>query len=61
MTEQRDRVCSLCGSGFQAVINAAQEIKLGESHVVLTGGVDNMSLSPCTQKPPPSPRRAVRS
>ncbi|GAA5856319.1 hypothetical protein JCM9279_006421 [Rhodotorula babjevae] len=36
----------LCGSGFQAVINAAQEIKLGESHVVLTGGVDNMSLSP---------------
>ncbi|GAA5915430.1 hypothetical protein JCM8208_002109 [Rhodotorula glutinis] len=36
----------LCGSGFQAVINAAQEIRLGESHVVLTGGVDNMSLSP---------------
>ncbi|GAA5821434.1 hypothetical protein JCM3770_007081 [Rhodotorula araucariae] len=38
----------LCGSGFQAVINAAQEIKLGESHVVLTGGTDNMSLSPYT-------------
>ncbi|GJN87308.1 hypothetical protein Rhopal_000256-T1 [Rhodotorula paludigena] len=38
----------LCGSGFQAVINAAQEIKLGEANVVLTGGTDNMSLSPYT-------------
>jgi acetyl-CoA acyltransferase 2 len=29
------------------VINAAQEIKLGEADVVLTGGAENMSLSPC--------------
>lgn len=38
----------LCGSGFQAVINAAQEIKLGESEVVLTGGTESMSMSPYT-------------
>lgn len=38
----------LCGSGFQAVINAVQEIKTGESDVVLTGGTENMSLSPYT-------------
>lgn len=36
----------LCGSGFQAVINGAQEIMLGESQVVLCGGVDNMSMAP---------------
>ncbi len=29
------------------MINAAQEIKLGEADVVLTGGAENMSLSPC--------------
>ncbi|KAK4698775.1 acetyl-CoA acyltransferase 2, partial [Phenoliferia sp. Uapishka_3] len=38
----------LCGSGFQTIINAAQEIKLGEADVVLTGGTENMSLSPYT-------------
>ncbi|CEQ41914.1 SPOSA6832_03670 [Sporobolomyces salmonicolor] len=38
----------LCGSGFQTIINAVQEIKLGEAHVVLTGGSENMSLSPYT-------------
>ncbi|GAA6034905.1 hypothetical protein JCM8097_009361 [Rhodosporidiobolus ruineniae] len=38
----------LCGSGFQTIINAAQEIKLGEADVVLTGGAENMSLSPYT-------------
>jgi acetyl-CoA acetyltransferase len=37
----------LCGSGFQTIINAAQEIKLGEADVVLTGGAEQMSLSPC--------------
>lgn len=45
----------LCGSGFQAVINAAHEIKLGEAHVVLTGGAENMSLAPCSSFPPPPP------
>lgn len=36
----------LCGSGFQSIVNGAQSIICGESHVVLTGGVDNMSQSP---------------
>jgi len=36
----------LCGSGFQSVVNGAQNILTGESQVVLTGGVDNMSQSP---------------
>ncbi|KAJ3040956.1 3-ketoacyl-CoA thiolase, mitochondrial, partial [Rhizophlyctis rosea] len=36
----------LCGSGFQAVINGAQEILLGEAEVVLTGGTENMSQAP---------------
>ncbi|CAG0887512.1 unnamed protein product [Cyprideis torosa] len=36
----------LCGSGFQAVINAAQEIMLGESEVVLAGGTENMTQAP---------------
>lgn len=36
----------LCGSGFQSVINGAQEIQLGDSDVVLCGGVENMSLAP---------------
>ena len=39
--------CRLCGSGFQTIINAAQEIKLGEADVVLTGGSEQMSMSPC--------------
>ncbi|KAI3628900.1 acetyl-CoA C-acyltransferase [Malassezia furfur] len=38
----------LCGSGFQAAINAFQEIKSGDSEVVLTGGTENMSMSPYT-------------
>ncbi|GAA5932371.1 thiolase family protein [Sporobolomyces koalae] len=38
----------LCGSGFQTIISAAQEIKLGEADVVLTGGAEQMSLSPYT-------------
>ncbi|ODM89113.1 3-ketoacyl-CoA thiolase, mitochondrial [Orchesella cincta] len=36
----------LCGSGFQSVVNAAQEILVGDSNVVLTGGTDNMSQAP---------------
>jgi len=36
----------LCGSGFQSIVNAAQEIAIGESNVVLTGGADNMSQVP---------------
>lgn len=36
----------LCGSGLQSVVNAAQEIILGESEIVLAGGAENMSLAP---------------
>ncbi len=36
----------LCGSGFQAIINAAEQILLGESDVVLAAGTENMSQAP---------------
>ena len=36
----------LCGSGAQAVVNAAQSILLGESQAALAGGTENMSQSP---------------
>ena len=36
----------LCGSGFQSIVTAAQEIALGESRVVLTGGAESMSSAP---------------
>jgi acetyl-CoA C-acetyltransferase/acetyl-CoA acyltransferase 2 len=36
----------LCGSGFQAVINGAEQLLLGEADVVLTGGTENMSQAP---------------
>jgi acetyl-CoA acetyltransferase len=36
----------LCGSGFQALISAAQEIRTGEAEVCLVGGTESMSASP---------------
>ncbi|KAI9351138.1 Thiolase, N-terminal domain-containing protein [Zopfochytrium polystomum] len=36
----------LCGSGFQAMINGAQEIITGEASIVLTGGTESMSQAP---------------
>jgi acetyl-CoA acyltransferase 2 len=36
----------LCGSGFQAVINGAQEIILGDADVCLVGGGESMSQAP---------------
>ncbi|GMT19386.1 hypothetical protein PFISCL1PPCAC_10683, partial [Pristionchus fissidentatus] len=36
----------LCGSGFQAVVNAAHQIKLGDSKIVIAGGAENMSMVP---------------
>lgn len=36
----------LCGSGFQSIITASQEIQLGESEIVLTGGAESMSQAP---------------
>lgn len=36
----------LCGSGFEAVVQAAQQIALGESRAVLAGGTESMSQAP---------------
>ena len=36
----------LCGSGFQAVVSAAQEILTGQAHAVLCGGTEAMSMAP---------------
>ena len=36
----------LCGSGTQAIVSAAQSIMLGEAHVALAGGSENMSQAP---------------
>jgi acetyl-CoA acetyltransferase family protein len=36
----------LCGSGFEAIVQAAQQILLGESRVVLCGGTESMSQAP---------------
>ena len=35
-----------CASGMQAVATGAQSILLGESHVVLAGGIESMSRMP---------------
>jgi acetyl-CoA acyltransferase 2 len=36
----------LCGSGFEAIAQAGQQIVLGESQVVLAGGTESMSQAP---------------
>ncbi|MBL9023344.1 MAG: acetyl-CoA C-acetyltransferase [Myxococcales bacterium] len=36
----------LCGSGFQAVVTAAEQILLGEASCVLAAGSENMSQAP---------------
>lgn len=36
----------LCGSGFEAVIQAGQQILLGTSRMVLAGGTESMSQAP---------------
>jgi len=36
----------LCGSGFQAIISAAQEIRTGDADVALVGGTESMSQAP---------------
>jgi acetyl-CoA C-acetyltransferase len=35
-----------CGSGLQAIVNAAQQIWLGESDCIIAGGVESMSTAP---------------
>ena len=36
----------LCGSGMQSIVSAAQMIQLGESKIVLAGGMESMSQAP---------------
>jgi acetyl-CoA C-acetyltransferase len=36
----------VCGSGLQAIVSASQQVALGESDVVLAGGIENMDLAP---------------
>lgn len=36
----------LCGSGLQAVVSAAQALRLGEGDTALVGGTENMSTAP---------------
>ena len=36
----------LCGSGFEAIIQGAQRIQLGEATTVLAGGMENMTQAP---------------
>jgi acetyl-CoA acyltransferase 2 len=36
----------LCGSGFQAAISAAQEIRAGDAEACLVGGTESMSAAP---------------
>ncbi len=36
----------LCGSGLQAIINAAQMLLLGEGQIALAGGAENMTQAP---------------
>ncbi len=36
----------LCGSGFQAVVSAAEQILTGQAEVVLCGGTESMSQAP---------------
>jgi len=36
----------LCGSGFEAVVQGAQRILLGETELVLAGGTESMSQAP---------------
>jgi acetyl-CoA acyltransferase 2 len=36
----------LCGSGFQALVSAAQEIRTGDADACLVGGTESMSAAP---------------
>src|ERR671923_1394521 len=36
----------VCGSGLQAIISAGQQVALGESELVLAGGIENMDQAP---------------
>jgi acetyl-CoA C-acetyltransferase len=39
-------VNKVCGSGLKAVMLAAQAIKAGDAHIIVAGGMENMSAAP---------------
>ncbi len=39
-------VNKVCGSGLQSIMLAANAIKLGESNIIVAGGMENMSAAP---------------
>lgn len=39
-------VNKVCGSGLQAVVMAHQSIRSGDAHLIMAGGMENMSLAP---------------
>src|SRR5918997_2186239 len=45
----------LCGSGLEAVANAARAIMLGEARVYVGGGVESMSRAPWAMPKPERP------
>ena len=45
----------LCGSGLEAVIQAARAVALGDAHIAVAGGVESMSRAPWVL---PKPERA---
>src|SRR3954451_24169825 len=45
----------LCGSGLEAVANAARAVMLGEAHAYVGGGVESMSRAPWTMPKPERP------
>jgi acetyl-CoA acyltransferase len=46
VTVPGETVNRLCASGMSAVANAARAVKLGEGHVFIAGGVENMTRAP---------------
>ena len=46
ITKPAHIVNQVCGSGLRAVISGYQSIKLGESIAVISGGQENMSITP---------------
>jgi acetyl-CoA C-acetyltransferase len=36
----------VCGSGLQAIVSAGRQVALGESDIVLAGGIENMDQAP---------------
>lgn len=36
----------LCGSGFQSIVDAYQQMIVGDTEIALVGGIENMSMAP---------------